>query len=480
MHSLLRLSVLLIFAGCSNASSNGGGSPAENCGGLHNDSGNSGGAGPAGGVNGSLGAGGSVGTGGKVGVGSGGTPPDASLGGNSSAGGSPAATGGSGNSAASTCRNLFLERGHTSAEIASKLTKTWDSLFAGTDQQRVYYEVGQDEAYILDVANDDVRSEGVSYGMMIALQLDQRVAFDRLWNWASRHMLHTTGPRKGYFAWQCGKDGQKRDPNPASDGEAYFATALLFADARWGSSTGVDYAAAARDILTTMLHKEDGGVVESVMNMFNKTEKMVVFTPYASAALFTDPSYHLPAFYEVWAKSAPSVEDAAFWAEAATTSRAFFGKTMHPTTGLAPDYALFDGQPTGAGHMEFRFDAWRVIGNLAVDAAWWGKNTEAAALARRLLAFFEKEGVASYGNQYALDGNKLSGDHSPGLVAMNALGALALPQGEADAFIDALWSLEPPSGQYRYYDGMLYALAMLHASGQFRVYGPAAAAAACH
>jgi oligosaccharide reducing-end xylanase len=396
-------------------------------------------------------------------------------------GGNAAGTGGSvASPSVTTCRNLFSERSHTDAEISAKLAKMWGSLFEGNDEQRVYYEVGEDEAYILDVANDDVRSEGVSYGMMVALQLDKKAAFDRLWTWASRYMLHDTGPRKGYFAWQCGKDGQKRDQNPASDGEAYFATALLFADARWGSSGAIDYGAQAQAILTTMLHKEDGGVIDSVTNMFNKAEVMVVFTPYASAALFTDPSYHLPAFYEVWAQATLNAEDAGFFSAAATTSRGFFGKTMHPTTGLSPDYALFDGTPTGAGHMEFRFDAWRVIGNLAVDAAWWGKNPDAALLAGRLLAFFEQEGIGSYGNQYELDGRKLSGDHSPGLVAMNALGALALPQGQADAFVDALWALEPPAGRYRYYDGMLYALAMLHASGQFKVYGPAASSSACH
>ena len=35
-------------------------------------------------------------------------------------------------------------------------------------------------AYVTDVLNKDVRTEGMSYGMMIAVQLDRKKEFDRL------------------------------------------------------------------------------------------------------------------------------------------------------------------------------------------------------------------------------------------------------------------------------------------------------------
>lgn len=35
--------------------------------------------------------------------------------------------------------------------------------------------------YIEDILNNDVRTEGMSYGMMIAVQLDKKTEFDRLW-----------------------------------------------------------------------------------------------------------------------------------------------------------------------------------------------------------------------------------------------------------------------------------------------------------
>ena len=39
-------------------------------------------------------------------------------------------------------------------------------------------------------------------------------------------------------------------------------------------------------------------------------------------------------------------------------------------------------------------------------------------------------------------------------------------------FVEALWNQEPPRGRWRYYDGLLYTLALLYASGTFRIHGP--------
>ena len=48
-------------------------------------------------------------------------------------------------------------------------------------------------------------------------------------------------------------------------------------------------------------------------------------------------------YHDVYARSLRDPEG--FWAEAAQASRDFFQKATHPETGLAPDYANFDGTP---------------------------------------------------------------------------------------------------------------------------------------
>lgn len=365
-------------------------------------------------------------------------------------------------------RNLFKEYGYSEDEINEKVESTWEKLFYGNDDERLYYPVGDDMAYIYTADTDDVRSEGMSYGMMICVQMNKKKEFDCLWKWAKTYMQHTSGEYKGYFAWKMKTNGTKIDNTPASDGEEYFATALLFASARWGNGEGIyDYHKEAQEILTTMLHQADDG---QGVNMFDCTYKMPVFCPIGNAATYSDPSYHLPAFYEVWALEANKDND--FWREAAEASREHFKKATNASTGLGPDYSEYSGAAKNEGdHKDFRFDAWRIAANIACDYAWWAKDDWAVTHANTLQSFFYDQGVESYGNQWTLDGSKeYSSDHSPGLVAMNATAGLAASTQKAWAFVEDFWNISPTTGKYRYYDGCLYMMGLLHCSGNFRVY----------
>ena len=365
-------------------------------------------------------------------------------------------------------RNLFREYGYSEDEINKKVESTWEKLFHGTDDERLYYPVGDDMAYIYTADTDDVRSEGMSYGMMICVQMDKQEEFNCLWNWAKTYMQHKSGEHKGYFAWQMNTNGTIKSNTPASDGEEYFATALLFASARWGNGEGIyNYHKEAQEILTTMLHQADDG---QGVNMFNSEHKMPVFCPIGNAATYTDPSYHLPAFYEVWALEAD--QDNEFWSEAAKASRKHFKEATNASTGLGPDYSEYSGAAKKEGnHNDFRFDAWRTAANIACDYAWWAKDDWAVTHADTLQSFFYDKGVESYGNQWTLDGKtEYSTDHSPGLVAMNATAGLAASTQKAWAFVEDFWNISPTTGKYRYYDGCLYMMGLLHCSGKFRVY----------
>jgi oligosaccharide reducing-end xylanase len=55
---------------------------------------------------------------------------------------------------------------------------------------------------------------------------------------------------------------------------------------------------------------------------------------------------------------------------------------------------------------------------------------------------------------------------------MAAVAALAANPDKGKPFVQALWDSKIPSGKWRYYDGILYMLALLHVSGNFRVYIP--------
>ncbi len=104
-------------------------------------------------------------------------------------------------------RNLLVEMGYTQAEVDAKVKEVFNDVFFGPN--KVYFEVGDSMGYVSDVKNHDARTEGMSYGMMIAVQLDKKDIFDRLWRWSKKYMQHQDGIREGYFAWSCRTDGTR-------------------------------------------------------------------------------------------------------------------------------------------------------------------------------------------------------------------------------------------------------------------------------
>jgi oligosaccharide reducing-end xylanase len=188
--------------------------------------------------------------------------------------------------------------------------------------------------------------------------------------------------------------------------------------------------------------------------LFDAAHKMVLFSPSSERNRFTDPSYHLPAFYELWSRWGPP-EDSDFWREAAAASRDFFSRVTHPVTGLNPNYANFDGSfvtTFGRGNTNFSYDAFRTAGNWSVDWSWWGKDVRERQLSDKLQVFFESQGT-NYGCQFTLDGKPLENRHAQGLVAVNAVASLAATNPRARKFVEELWNLPTPDGLERYYEG---------------------------
>jgi oligosaccharide reducing-end xylanase len=386
-------------------------------------------------------------------------------------------------------RNLFLEDCHSKKEIQAKNVAAFQQLFHGDSvTQRVYFEVGKNSngplAYVSDVLHNDIRSEGMSYGMMIAVQMDKKAEFDALWNYSLTYMYvnKPDHPSDGYFSWSLKRDGSPNSETPAPDGEEYWVMALYFASNRWGNGTGIyNYKEWADKILTAMVHHPlKSGMTKfgprEIGNMVNEDAKMIRFVPDAGGREWTDPSYHLPAFYELWAKWGPEA-DRSFWAAAADTSRSFFQKTTNSKTALAPDYANFDGTPFSRGtytrSASFSYDARRTQMNWSVDWSWWQKDPRERVLSNKLQEFFKSQGMDIYGCQFTLDGQPLDNNHAKGLVATNAIASLAATHALAKEFTESLWNTPIPSAfNERYYEGLLYMMAMLHCSGEFRIWKP--------
>ncbi len=381
-------------------------------------------------------------------------------------------------------RNLFKEAGYSQKEIDKKLAKAYYDVFEGPN--RVYFTVGDTMAYVSDVKNKDARTEGMSYGMMVAVQLDKKEVFDKIWRFSKAYLQHQSGPREGYFAWSLNPVTMKQNsPGSASDGELYYITSLLFASNKWGNDTGINYYKEARRILDAMWKKDGTG---NIYNLINTEHKQISFVPEGGGYNWTDPSYHLPAFYEIWVQYAKDGHEQ-FYKECADVSREFLHKACHPVTGLNADYTEFDGTPHSTRWMPaaFRYDSWRVPMNIAMDYTWFGKDKAwQEDYAKRFQNFLRSKGLDTYEDQFNLDGTtpdfilqagpvkKLR--HSIGLVSTAATASLVNKDKASLDFVHAVWNakLEPFEDGYfdPYYDGLMYLFSIMHLSGKYQIIVP--------
>ncbi|MEQ1797787.1 MAG: glycosyl hydrolase family 8 [Lacibacter sp.] len=383
-------------------------------------------------------------------------------------------------------RNVFKEAGYKQADIDAKVEKAYKDLFESP--AGIYFAVEDSMAYVSDIKNHDARSEGLSYGMMVAVQLNKKDVFDRIWRWTKKYTQHQSGPREGYFAWSINpKTMKKNSEGSASDGELYFVTGLLFAANRWGNNTGIDYYAEARKILDAMWKKDGTG---NIFNLINTEHKQITFVPEGNNYKWTDPSYHLPAFYEVWVMYAKDGHEQ-FYKDCADTSRAFLQRACHPVTGLNSDYTEFSGQPHATRWMPpgFRYDSWRVPMNISMDYVWFGKDKAwQEDYAKRFQNFLRSKGLESYDDQFNTDGSKpdfilQAGPvkklrHSIGLVSTAATTSLITKDKKNFDFVNAIWNakLEPYEDGYfdPYYDGLMYLFSLMHLSGRYQIIQPQA------
>ena len=167
--------------------------------------------------------------------------------------------------------------------------------------------------------------------------------------------------------------------------------------------------------------------------------KLIKFVPELP---FSDPSYHLPHFYELFALWA-NEEDRAFWKEAATLSRAYLKKACHPVTGLAPEYANYDGTPRTESHTAYQHffsDSYRVAANVGLDYEWFRADEWCVEQSNRIQAFFADKDPADY-RRYHIDGEPFNEPalHPVGLLATNAMASLAADGPFAKATVDQFW-----------------------------------------
>lgn len=373
--------------------------------------------------------------------------------------------------------NVFGEvLGKSDKDITAKLESAFQQLFHGSLEQSIF-RVDQDgpgKSSIVDVLHDDVRAEGIGLAMLITVELNKKQEFDELWLFtkyaAHKKLFVTSGPAAGYFESNCGEDMVVLCYDVY--GMQHFALALMFAHARWGSTADMPYEKDALELLDVLKNKEaeNGGVVNGIGSAFSAEEFLVREDPMlADAGFTTRSSLQMPAAYWYWGKATGMP----FWSSVEKASRTLLVNAADPTTGLWPMRSYFDGTPV-TGSPGFTQQAYRTQLNLALDALWGSATRDQTELAGRLATFFgssKSQGNDSYGSTFDTDGTVRDASPARALISVNGTLAVSAPSSiYGNALAQAVWDQPIPSGENRYYEGLMYLMSVLILSGKMQVY----------
>ncbi|MDR0331518.1 MAG: hypothetical protein LBH93_07420, partial [Chitinispirillales bacterium] len=279
----------------------------------------------------------------------------------------------------------------------SILLKTWD----GIKKRNVdAYETGLVHRPKSDNPDDAV-SEGVSYGMFLALYCNDQAYFNKIWNAGEKHMWNGGG---NFYDWRVNKTGGKIGTGPASDADQDIALLLVFADklvergiwtAYTSEATKATYAVRAKSLLNT---------IRATMVVDGR---FLLPGHWGDAPDRKNPGYFAPAFYRVFAEYDP--DNKAAWEALVNGSYELIAKSPGYAKGLIPDWCTLGGATTGgagynayfAGDALYR-DAIRVYWRLGIDYLWY-KEPRAKAFLDNAMAFLNLLGGPGHANFFDIE-----------------------------------------------------------------------------
>jgi len=264
----------------------------------------------------------------------------------------------------------------------------------------------------------DAVSEGISYGMFLALYCNDQTYFNSIWSAGEKYMWNDYGK---YYDWRRNSTGGSTgDSGPASDADQDIALLLIFADklAERGvwtkghkSNKGATYSERAKDILKTVrtsMIASNGALLPGQWG-----EKGII-----------NPGYFAPAFYRVFAEF--DSENRSAWNSLIDNCYAMIKKSPGYASGLVPDWFDFDGGTTGGAGYNAYFDgdalyrdAIRVFWRLGIDYLWYGEP-RAKTFLDSAFAFITKKGGAQAANFFDMKGDLLPAEDTEKLGDQNS------------------------------------------------------------
>jgi endo-1,4-beta-D-glucanase Y len=318
------------------------------------------------------------------------------------------------------------------------------------------------------LAPDSTVSEGIGYGMLIAVYMNDQNLFDNLW----KYEQHWTDA-SGLMNWYIAADGGGLGPNgsgAATDADEDMAFALVMADRQWGGqgSLGMPYAQYALRQIQDIWKAE---IQDS------KLPKPGEWGGWNTVNI----SYFAPSYYRVFATLDPGHP----WSQVVQTvydtiAYAVTAANGNQSNGLVPAWCDDShGSPCTpvdegiANDTGYQYDACRTPFRIGLD--WcWNAEPRARAYVALTSSFFTPIGAANIADSYGLEGTprpQHPGGHSAAFVGPAGVGAMSSTayQSLVDGAYSGVATLTYLAGG-TYYEDSWTVMSLLMMTGNFLDY----------
>lgn len=283
--------------------------------------------------------------------------------------------------------------------------------------------------------NADTVSEGIAYGMLLAVAHEDLDVFEKLWRYAASYLNNHK-----LMAWHISASGHILDAGSASDADQDMAFALISAAERWHNPR---YRAMGLRMIQAIRHWDTN---QELLKPGDRWDDIPVI----------NPSYFCPHYYTRF----HHVTRDKWWARLSKSSLEWLNTLQHPDTGLWPDWHSMDETPSSAYPNNFSYDAVRIPWRLHW-AFSEGLNI-VFPMQQRIGRFFQEQGLANIRNSYILSGQALSREVSTAFIAAAAVSQQTLsPSQKAEDFTAYLLQWTPEG----YYDAAIQVLVLSTLAG---------------
>lgn len=266
-------------------------------------------------------------------------------------------------------------------------------------------------------------SEGIGYGLLLAVLHDDQETFDIIHDAARRIMRDE---ETGLYHWRVDNQGNIIGYGSATDADFDIAMALIFAAQRvqageWQDSILMDYRGSATELLDNIwTHSIVNGQYIKPGNNYGGGGQDIV-----------NLSYFSPAWFRLYDEFIGRNQ----WAQLIDTGYEQLYATDGSGLGLAPDWSTGDGDPAYAYcdqhgldrsicRYEMRYDAIRVLWRIGLDCIWF-EEPRACEWINRGTTFINSLNASNYARMYDMTGKTIVDYTDEAMIGMWLFAAIA-------------------------------------------------------